>query len=105
MYKLELPKHKHDFLLACGFELEHDGGIHLALMGTIKTRMLKYKEVSKDMYEETHSLYIHFSEDESAHCNLYLGERGEDVEVFSERNLISEMCKRGFKEKSGCENG
>lgn len=42
-----------------------------------------------------YKLYIHSSKDEAPYCNLYSG-NSDDAEVFSERNLISELKKRGF---------
>ena len=42
-------------------------------------------------------LYIHFDESaEPNFCNLYLSENDSDIAYFSERNLVSELKKRGF---------
>lgn len=88
--KMELKQHKKEFLTNCGFEQTYKSE-PITSMG-----VLVNMEVWDKFEELVHyKLYIHFVEKENAYCNLYTGEN-DHPEVFSERNLISELKKRGF---------
>ncbi|MBK1611830.1 hypothetical protein [Bacillus cereus] len=91
MMKMKLPEHKASFLKSVGFKQTIESEPRLSMIDKI---------VSMEKWELTniynhYQLYIHFIENEPAYCNLYSGEL-DDAEVFSERNLVSQMKKRGF---------
>lgn len=94
-FSLELPVHKKEFLEGCGFVLDSIG-VPRASMGSM-VRMDKWQ-----MFDSInqHVLYIHFDSQETAYCNLYVGDNADDVEYFSRRNLVSEMKKRRYVKRT-----
>ncbi|PGT90043.1 hypothetical protein [Bacillus thuringiensis] len=94
-YGLELPKHKVDVLTSMGFKRTVESEPTMSMLN-VMVSMERW-----DCLEEfvNHKLYIHFLENEPAYCHLYSGDSEID-ENFSERNLVSELKKRGFTVKS-----
>lgn len=88
--KMNFLKHKVEFLESIGFKRTYASEPRLS-MGVL-TSMEKWDLINQYNH---YQLYIHFEEDESAYCNLYCGE-SDDADVFSVRNLVSQMKKRGF---------
>lgn len=82
---------KRDSLENCGFTLSNEPS----------TTKDSYTDITVCMEVWTNldqvRLYIHFDDtDKPDYCNLYLSENDSNVQYFSERNLISELKKRGF---------
>lgn len=93
MMKMNLPQHKREYLESIGFAQTYKEEPRVGY-GNKKINMEKW---SKFTLHESYHLYIHFTEDEPAECELYHGEKGMSGDCFSERNLISNMKKRGFE--------
>lgn len=86
---------KRDFLEACGFKMTYEAEPHKSMLGKYLATMEGWTKIADYGMVK---LYIHFNNDpEDPHfCELYDGGEGEG-ENFSERNLISELKKRGFQ--------
>ncbi len=82
---------KRNFLKDVGFEQTFDDEPREAFGRVVNMEKWERRDVWV-----THALYIHFVENGRCFCNLYYGSDGFMADEFSERNLISEMEKRGF---------
>lgn len=89
MKSLNLAKHKVEFLLSKGFKLIHEP-VERHYSGTIST--MQVWELATEYHYYT--LYIWMDDSEPNHCELFYGKSDGVAEVFSERNLISELNKR-----------
>lgn len=94
MKPLELASHKKKFLESIGFRQTYNSDKPNEYKGELHT-MEKWERHTSYM---SYILYIHFSDKESNYCNLYYDTKSDDADVFSERNLISEIKKRGLEE-------
>lgn len=84
---------KRKFLVCVGFEQKYEAEPRLS-MG-VSVTMEEWVKITGSV---VYSLYVHFAEGESSSCELYCGD-GDTPDTFSERNLISELKKRGFNSK------
>lgn len=94
MKHLKLPEHKKKFLEACGFQQTYFSTPRESVGAMVNMELWEKWE-----HLVCYKLYIHFDSSETSYCNLYAGEFDPEAEYFSERNLISELKKRGFKEE------
>jgi hypothetical protein len=93
---MKLKEHKVKFLEDCGFVQTYKDEPSISKFDNKMHNMEKWTLIEPfNIYH----LYIHFEEVEPSYCNLYYGNNDPSAEFFSERNLISEMRKRGFKER------
>lgn len=92
--KLTLADHKVKFLEANGFERTYESDEPRIFRG-VKSTMEMWEKLDQTSHL-FYKLYIHFDEVDSNYCNLYYGTMDDTADVFSERNLISELKKRGI---------
>jgi hypothetical protein len=95
MKSLVLAKHKSDFLKAKGFTQTFKS-VEPRIYNGFKSEMECWKKPDDNGFHiiGVYILYIHFYEDEPNICYLSYGEDTDQSEIFSERNLISEINKR-----------
>lgn len=89
-HDMQLSKKKKDYLESIGFvqTLESEP------VKGYKDKLIAMEKFVKITAHNREMLYIHYYEGDSPYCNLYIGSDNDDADVFSARNLISEMQKR-----------
>ncbi|PJZ18434.1 hypothetical protein CEW46_28585 [Bacillus cereus] len=88
--KLSLNNRTEKYLKDAGFTLDHVGEI--VFHQGYAHRMDKWVLVGQ---YNVHSLYIHFDEEPGQeYCNLYYGSSDSECDIFSIRNIRSQLTKR-----------
>lgn len=89
---LRTSEKKRNFLKTAGFHLSYESTERFQLGSMVKMEM--WKRSTEDYTDE---LSIFFDSVDGNRCDFYPASSNE-ADTFSERNLISELKKRGFGE-------